>query len=199
MAGDTVCLMDAIGISKAHILGISMGGMIAQEIALRYPQRVNGLVLACTHCGGDRAVGPSEEIIRIFAEYISTGTPEAAQEVQKCLFTERTLKEAPGVAQRYQEVSGRFPPATDILIHQMQAVQGHDTWNDLHHVQAPTLVLTGDEDLLVPPENSRILAERIPNAQLQVIEGGAHQFLLEQTAAFNGVVLSFLDDLTRES
>jgi len=74
MAGDTAGLMDAIGVSKAHILGISMGGMIAQEIALRYPQRVHGLVLACTHCGGDRAVRPSEEIARVFGEYIFTGS-----------------------------------------------------------------------------------------------------------------------------
>ena len=196
MARDTVGLMDAIGISKAHILGISMGGMVAQEVALRYPHRVNGLVLGCTHCGGDHAEGPSEEVINIFAEYISSGTPEAAQEVQKCLFTERTLREASEVAQRYQEVSQRFPPTTEILIYQMQAVQGHNTWDELHHIQTPTLVLTGDEDILVPPENSSILAERIPNALIQVIEGGAHQFLVEQADAFNEAVLHFLDALT---
>ena len=199
MAGDTVGLMDAIGISKAHILGISMGGMIAQEIALRYPQRVHGLILACTHFGGDRAVRPSEEIARIFGEYIFTGSQEAAQYTPKCLFTERTLREAPDVVKRYQEVSRRFPPTSDVLIRQWEAIQGHDTWEDLPQIQAPTLVLSGSDDVLVPPENSRILAKRIPNAQLQVIEGGGHQFLVEKADAFNQAVLEFLEALPGET
>jgi pimeloyl-ACP methyl ester carboxylesterase len=199
MADDTVGLMDAIGISKAHILGISMGGMIAQEIALRYPQRVHGLILACTHCGGDRAVRPSEEIARIFVEYIFTGSQEAAQNTPKCLFTERTLREAPEVVERYQEVSRRFPPTSEAMIRQWEAIQGHDTWEDLSHVQAPTLVLSGTDDVLVPPENSRILAERIPNAQLRLIEGGGHQFLVEKADAFNRVVLEFLEALPKSS
>ena len=199
MAGDTAGLMDAIGVSKAHILGISMGGMIAQEIALRYPQRVHGLVLACTHCGGDRAVRPSEEIARVFGEYIFTGSQEAAQNTPKCLFTERILREAPDVVKRYQEVSRRFPPAPDVMIRQWEAIQGHDTWGNLPRVQAPTLVLSGSDDVLVPPENSRILADRIPNAQLQVIEGGGHQFLVEKADAFNRAVLEFLEALPRES
>lgn len=199
MADDTVGLMDAIGISKAHILGISMGGMIAQEIALRYPQRVHGLILACTHCGGDRAVRPSQEIARIFVEYIFTGSQEAAQNTPKCLFTERTLREAPEVVERYQEVSRRFPPTADVMIRQWEAIPGHDTWAELRYVQAPTLVLSGSDDVLVPPENSKILAERIPNAQLQVIEGGGHQFLVEKADAFNQAVLEFLEALPGET
>jgi len=199
MAGDTVGLMDAIGISRAHILGISMGGIIAQEIALKYPQRVHGLILACTHCGGGRTVRPSEEIARVFIEYILTGSEEAAQDIPKCLFTERTLREAPEVIKRYQEISSRFPPAPDTMIRQWEGIQGHDTWEDLSHVQAPTLVLSGSDDVLVPPENSKILAERIPNAQFQVIEGGGHQFLVEQADVFNRAVLEFLEALPGES
>jgi len=199
MAGDTVGLMDAIGISRAHILGISMGGMIAQEIALTYPQRVRGLILACTHCGGDRAVRPAEEIARAFIEYIFTGSQEAAQNIPRCLFTERTLREAPEVVKRYQEISSRFPPTPDTMIRQWKAIQAHDTWEDLARVQAPTLVLSGSDDVLVPPENSKILADRIPNAQLQVIEGGGHQFLVEEADAFNRAVLEFLEALPRET
>jgi 3-oxoadipate enol-lactonase len=195
MADDTVALMDSIGISRAHILGISMGGMIAQQIALRYPSRVHGLVLACTHCGGYHAVRTSEEIAKIFVEYILTGSQEAAQKAAPSIFTERTLKERPEVVQRYSEISQRFPPDPATLINQWKAVQGHDTWAELPKIEAPTLVLTGSEDILIPPENATILTERIPNARLQVIEGGGHQFLVEQADAFNRAVLDFLDSL----
>ena len=196
MAEDTLGLMDTLGISKAHILALSMGGMIAQEIALKYPEKVNGLVLACTHCGGDHAVSASEEIVRIFAEFIFTGSQEAAQKAVKCLFAEHTMREAPEVVQQYQEVSGKFPPATEVLVRQLEAVRDHNTWEDLPNIKTPTFILTGDEDVLVPPENSRILAERIPGARLQVIEKGGHQFLVEQAGASNGAVLEFLKALS---
>jgi 3-oxoadipate enol-lactonase len=199
MADDAIGLMDGIGIYRAHILGISMGGMIAQDIALRYPQRVHGLILACTHCGGERAVRPSEEIARIFVEYIFTGSQEAAKNTPPCLFTDRTLREAPEVVERYQEVSRRFPPTSHVMIRQWEAIQGHDTWAELRYLQAPTLVLSGSDDVLVPPENSRILTGRIPNAQLQVIEGGGHQFLVEKADAFNQAVLEFLEALPASS
>ncbi len=196
MAEDTVALMDAIGISKAHILGISMGGMIAQQVALTYPLKVHGLVLACTHCGGGHAVRASEEIAKIFAEYIFTGSQEAAQKAAACLFTERTLSERTEIIHQYQKVSRKFPPETATLINQWKAIQGHDTWAELPNIKTPTLVITGSEDTLIPPQNSTILAERIPDAQLRVIEGGAHQFLLEQAGAFNEAILEFLGSLS---
>lgn len=195
MAEDTVALMDSVGISRAHVLGISMGGMIAQRVALTYPLKVSGLVLACTHCGGDHAVRTSEEIGKIFVEYIFTCSQEAAQKAATCIFTEMTLKNRPEVIQQYQEVSKKFVPESATLISQWKAVQGHDTWAELPNIKAPTLVITGSEDILIPPQNSTILAERIPNAQLRVIEGGAHQFLVEQADAFNRAVLGFLDSL----
>jgi pimeloyl-ACP methyl ester carboxylesterase len=195
MAEDTVLLMDVLGIAKAHILGISMGGMIAQEIALKYGRRVNGLILACTHCGGVHAVQPAPDIIKDLSESLFAGTQEAAQKAIRCLFSDRTIQQTPDVVQRYGEVSKRFPPAAQVLIHQLKAIQGHDTWGDLIRIQNPTLVLVGKEDVLIPPENSKILAERIPNARLRVIEGGGHQFLIEQPDAFNNAVLEFLKAL----
>ena len=199
MADDTVGLMDSLGIRKAHILGISMGGMIAQEIALKDGQRVNGLILACTHCGGKQAIQPDPAIIRDLSGSLFGGTEEAVQKGLLCLFSERTIQQNPSVVQRYGEVSRRFPPAAQVLIHQLKAIQGHDTWAKLINIQNATLVLAGKEDVLVPPENSKILAERIPNAHLQVIEGGGHQFLIEQPEAFNNAVLGFLLSLPKES
>jgi len=196
MAADTVGLMEALSIPKAHILGISMGGMIAQVIAIHYPERVNGLILSCTHCGGNRVVPPSNEVGRIFGELVLTGSEEANQKALECLFTERTLQEKPELAQRYQEVSKKFPPSPKFLIHQWEAVRDHDSWEDLIKIQAPTLVITGSDDVLVPPMNSTVLAERIPNARLEIIQSGGHQFLVERAEAFNQAVLKFLSSLS---
>jgi len=197
MADDTVGLMDFLGMARAHILGISMGGMIAQEIVLKYPQRVNGLILACTTCGGDHAVQAAPDIIKDFIG-AKIGTQEAARRALRCLFSDRTIQQTPDVVQRYGEVSKRFPPNAQVFTYQLKAGQGYDTWRDLVNIQNPTLVLVGKEDVLIPPENSKILAERIPNARLQVIEGGGHQFLIEQPDLFNRAVLEFLRALPAE-
>jgi 3-oxoadipate enol-lactonase len=196
MAQDTVGLMNGLNIPRAHILGISMGGMIAQEIAIRYPEKVHGLVLGCTHCGGKHVVPADEGIGRLFGEYILTGSEEAAGKTLKALFAEKTLREHPEIPGRYQDVSKRFPSSQKFLIRQLEAVQGHDSWEDLVKIKAPTLVLTGSEDVLVPPQNSRILAERIPQARLEVIKDGGHQFLVERADAFNQRVVNFLSTLS---
>jgi pimeloyl-ACP methyl ester carboxylesterase len=175
-----------------------MGGMIAQVMALRYPERVLGLILGCTHCGGDRAVRPSEEVLEIFRSYIMTGSQEAAQAAARCLFAQETLRKRPEVVQRYQDVTRRFPPDPRMLIHQIEAVQGHDTWAELPGLKVPTLVLAGTEDALVPPENATILCERIPHARMKQITGGGHQFLVERPEAFNRAVMEFLQSVDFE-
>jgi 3-oxoadipate enol-lactonase len=195
MAEDTVGLMDALDLPVAHILGISMGGMIAQEIALRHQQRVNGLVLGCTNCGGKRAVPPSDEVLSVLISYVLTGDREAGREFATLLFTERTLRENHEIVERYQEISEKFPPSPQTMAHQAEAAQGFDSWEELVRIEVPTLVITGSEDILVPPENSSILAERIPGAQLRIVEGGGHQFLLEKADDFNRAVLEFLNSL----
>ncbi|MBW1819485.1 MAG: alpha/beta hydrolase [Deltaproteobacteria bacterium] len=202
MAADTAGLMDAIGISAAHVLGLSMGGMIAQSLAIEYPGKVRALILACTHCGGHHAVQASDEVREKLAKYAFSAAPEMAVDAMTVLFAEKTLDESPELGREYVNVSRRFRPTPDILMAQLEAVQGHDAWAQLPDIQAPTLVLTGKEDILIPPENAEILAERIPNARLEVIEGGGHQFLIEQPEAFNRAVLDFLtrlDESTKDA
>jgi len=172
-----------------------MGGMIAQVMAISYPERVAGLVLACTHCGGMHAVRPSQEVASAFFEYITTCSEGAIKKAVITMFSRSTLEDHPEIVERYREISRRFPPSPKFLIHQWEAVQGHDTWEDLPRIQAPTLVITGSEDSLVPPENSRILAERIPNARMEVIDGGGHQFFIERADLFNSTVIEFLDSI----
>jgi len=90
-------------------------------------------------------------------------------------------------------------PEAKTLIRQWEAIKGHDTWARLHRIQAPTLVITGAEDALIVAENSRMLAEKIPGAQLRIIPGGGHQFLVEQAHVANEVVLAFLKGLPEKT
>ncbi len=192
MSEDTVGLMDALNIECAHVLGISMGGMIAQEVALRNPSRVNGLVLACTHCGGSHTIRSRKETAEIFSRFASTGSPEDGTKMAGCLFTQKTIRERPEIVSRYREVSSRFPVEPDVLSRQLQAIYGHETWKRLHEIKNPTLIITGGDDVLIPPENSRTLAERISGAKLEVISGCGHQLILEEDEVFNNRVIEFL-------
>ena len=196
MAEDTAGIMDAIGIPKAHIMGLSMGGMVAQEFALRFPHKVHGLVLACTHCGGSKVVSPSEEIRALVANLSPPRARKLPEKPGNASFQNIPYRKAPEVVREYQQISARFPPEAKVLLQQWEAVKGHDTWARLHQIQAPTLVITGAEDLLISPENARILAEKIAEAQPCIIPGGGHQFLLEQTHTANETALTFLKGLT---
>ncbi|RJX33365.1 MAG: alpha/beta fold hydrolase [Desulfarculus sp.] len=195
MASDTLGLLDALGLERPLVFGLSMGGMIAQELAINHPERISGLVLACTHPGGANQVRPSAEVEALFRDMVYLATPEAKRAAAPTLFDPKTLEQRPQVAEEYAEVSLRHPAGADILTRQWNAVLGHDAYDRLPRIQAPTLVLTGDADVLIPPGNSKILAQRIPGAKLAVIPGGGHQILVEQPEACNKAVLAFLGGL----
>ncbi len=198
MAADTVALMEAVGIKKAHILGYSMGGMIAQELALAHPEKINGLILVATDCGIRLRIEARPEYARLFTEMIRLGTNEAKTAAAGCLFAKQTFESRPDIIERYAEVSLRFPVPQKILERQWEAITRHDACNRLQHITAPTLAITGAEDVLIPPENSRVLAEQIPDARARFIDGGGHLFVVEQAQRFNEAVLGFLDGLSRQ-
>ena len=192
MAADTLGLMDGLELQKAYVMGLSMGGMIAQELAINCPDRVKGLVPFCTHCGGTEQVGPSPEVSALFKEMVFENTPEAKVKAASTLFDRQTLEHSPEIPTYYSEVSLKNPAKAEILIKQWQAVLQHDTFDRLPRITAPTLVITGAEDLLIPPANSKTLAEKIPRAELMIIPGGGHQILIEQPALCNEAILDFL-------
>ncbi|KJS31483.1 MAG: hypothetical protein VR64_11900 [Desulfatitalea sp. BRH_c12] len=192
LAQDTVDLMDALAIERAHVLGVSLGGMIAQEIAIAYPQRVMGLILVATHCGGEHMVNAAEEVTEKIRRMVFEGSVAARAEAAEAFFAPRTMLERPQVVEEYAAVSTKYPPGTDILKRQWHAVSNHDTYDRLHRIAAATLVLTGAEDVLIPPANATRLSERIPRANLRVIAGGGHQILIEQPVACNEAILAFL-------
>jgi pimeloyl-ACP methyl ester carboxylesterase len=195
LAGDTIGLMDALAIPRAHILGVSMGGMIAQYLAVDHPRRVRGLVLVVSHCGGPHQVQPAPEIARLVAEMSTVGTPESRIRALPAFFDPATLQTRPECAQAYAAVSLKYPADVHILSRQLEAIQAFDLYERLPQIQSPTLVLASTGDVLIPPGNSEILAARIPGARLVAIQGGGHLILAEQPQTCNRTVIDFLKTL----
>ena len=196
MAGDVAGLMESLGISEAHVLGFSMGGILAQVFALEHPDRVTSLILCGTTCSGPHSVPVSEDAQRDLA-VIANPPPEMPQEEpMKLLFN---LLYTPGyveenldrLIEEEKSWSNSTPPET--LAKQYAAIAMVDNYDRLVEIGAPTLVLTGDRDILVPPENSEILARGIPQAQLHVIPGAGHGFLKEFTGEAVEVIRDFLN------
>jgi pimeloyl-ACP methyl ester carboxylesterase len=204
MADDAAGLLDVLDIGRAHVVGVSMGGMIAQELALRHPARVRGLVLACTYPEPDAEV----ERQRQFSVARLGGTVSAAGEVQidlatldPMLFFQHLLphvfnqsfidRELPKLLHLFGGAL-QYGFSMEAILGQVEAVMGHRATDRLHQVAAPTLVITGDADLLIPPGNSDVLARNIPNAKLVKVPGGSHGFNFETPEVFNREVLDFL-------
>ncbi len=193
MADDTVGLMDALAIKQAHIVGLSMGGAIAQEIAIHYPGRVRRLVLVATYTSGDprgtdllnsfvqmRARFSREEYLRAvcpwiynYQDYLVPGLVESA--IKK------------GMEDPY------FLPSK-VYARQAEAATQHFTEDRLKQIQAPTLIVAGDDDLLTPMRFAKTLHKETPGARLTVIQGGAHGLIWTRAEEFNHLVLSFLKE-----
>jgi pimeloyl-ACP methyl ester carboxylesterase len=180
LAADAVRLMDELGIESAHVLGLSMGGMIAQELALRFPERVRGLVLGCTTPGGPRAARPNLLQLAGLGVGIAgavrlPGRPWLAA----ALFSPEFRREQPDrVLWLLEHFERHLPSPIGANAHWWSSVF-HDTVSRLDQIQAPTLVMHGGRDRMNPFPNSRMLAERIPDAELVVVPGVGHAYLLE--------------------
>jgi pimeloyl-ACP methyl ester carboxylesterase len=173
-ADDTARLMDSLKIQKAHILGASMGGMIAQEFALTYPQRVGKLILWGANCVGSKAVLPAPKISGLMG-VASFRTPEGiAENLFQILFTEDFVKGNPGVMKGFTERVMKAPITQDAYMRQAKAIAMWDSYARLPKINAPTLVMHGKKDVANPPENAKILADRIPGAKLVYFEKSAH-------------------------
>jgi 3-oxoadipate enol-lactonase len=188
LAEDAVAVLDAAGVESADVVGTSLGGMAAQELALGFPERVDRLVLACTTPGGPSSHPMPQRTVDLMA-----AAPTLAPEVALRRFVENALGSgAPEglVARIYAlRVANPFDPQG----WQAQAAAGvtFDAFDRLGGIEAPTLVVTGTEDFVVDPRNSELLAEHIPDARLERVEGG-HLFFWEDPATFVTLVQEFL-------
>jgi pimeloyl-ACP methyl ester carboxylesterase len=185
MARDAVAVLDAAGEQQAHVYGISLGSLVAQELALRYPARVESLVLGASSAGGFAAYKPSpSSFAQTFLLRAGTMGPEEAEwAAVPYTYAEKTRRTHPD--RMAADIAHRLnsPPEPFAYIHQAAAVATHDAYDRLNHIAAPTLVVHGEEDVFVPPANALVLAEKIPGAQLRLWPDAAHMYNIDEPRA----------------
>jgi pimeloyl-ACP methyl ester carboxylesterase len=191
-ADDTAGLMDALDLQGANILGYSMGGYIAQELALNYPAKVKNLILASTGCGGERAILMSSDRLEKFQANAGLEPEEIIRKDMDIYFSDKYVSNHPDNVEEFIEISLRYPQPVNAFDRQFDACLRHDTADRLDRLSIPTLIMTGDDDPLVPPENSYILKELLPHAELFVFPGGHHCVMIEKAEQFNNKVVDFL-------
>lgn len=192
MADDTVGLLDALGIERAHVCGVSMGGMIAQEVALRHPARVATLQLHATLARPDaymRALTAAWRTLRPTLE------PEDwMRTLALWLFAPCTYEERPDFVELVVQnaLMNPFPQSLTGFRRQGEAVLSHDTLDRLGQIRCPTLVSVAEHDILVPPRFSHEIARRLAQAECTTLADAGHAYLWEQADAFNAMCLDFL-------
>ena len=189
MAADAAAVLEAAGVSQAHVMGMSMGGMIAQEFALQYPDRVSKLVLGCTACGGPKAVRAEPEVNQVLMNRGGMTMEEAIAASVSFIYDVATPR-----ARSDEDLAIRrrvFPPPV-AYIAQLQGILAWQSYDRLGQIGAPTLVIHGANDRLVPPGNGQIIADRIPGAQWVLLPAASHIFTTDQPEAAHDAILDFL-------
>ena len=192
MANDARAVLDALGVERAHVLGTSMGGMIAQTLALEHPRRVARLILMSTSCGGSEAIGPADVALALFAP-----APQLTLEQQR----RRAIGviTGPGFAETHVDLVEhlvqlrlRVPTRGRVFNTQLKAIMESDRSQRIAQLRLPTLVIHGTDDSLVPVGNGKLLASRIPAARLVLLPGCGHLPHLEQPLQCARLVGDFL-------
>jgi 3-oxoadipate enol-lactonase len=193
MASDAAAVLDAAGIESAHVFGVSMGGMIAQELALQYPKRVLSLILGCTAAGGLTAVRAEPEAAQMLMTRDKMSPEQAAEASVPFIYDSITPRERID-----EDIAIRRPwfPRPGAYTAQLQGILAWEAYSRLSSIGVPTLVIHGESDRLVPPGNAKLIAERIPSAKLVMIPHASHLFLTDQTEVSHRIILQFLNEQT---
>jgi len=188
MSGDAAAVLDAAEVETAPVVGASMGGMIAQEFALQYPKRVRSLVLVCTSPGGPHAVQAEPEVIQML--FRREGNPkERAEAVVPYIYDRATPRER--IDEDLRVLSEWYPNQEGYMA-QLQGILAWEAYSRLPQIIAPTLVIHGVNDRLVPPGNAEVIAGRIPHAQLVKVNNAGHILMTDQSALVHQTILGFL-------
>jgi pimeloyl-ACP methyl ester carboxylesterase len=192
-ADDVAAVLKALGIERAHFVGISMGGFISLEVVLRHPALVDKLVLTATSAGGSTHVAPAPEMLAMLGQDRRGMEPgDLARQTHMRIM-------APGFAERHPEAMERIvanaryrPQPAEAYRRQLQSVMGNNAADRLEQIHAPTLVVHGEVDPLVPVQNGKYLAQHIPSARLILYPDTGHIPIIERADDYNRDVLAFL-------
>lgn len=199
-AQDTLALLDHLGIDRCFMVGLSMGGMIAQQTALNAPERFEALVLGCTHPGGPLKVPPSSQVLARFTNNEGLSQEEIVTKNLPFFFSPEALAHHKEAVEVYKAVQIHAPwQPQEAFFSQLAAIQDFDATHGLPHLHVATLVVTGTEDVLVPAANAHLLAQLLPHAILVELEGAGHAIHAECRDTLNAVIHDFLTDPVRES
>jgi 3-oxoadipate enol-lactonase len=181
LAQDAAALLAALEIESAHALGISMGGMVAQELALAHPERIRTLALGCTYCGGPGSSLASSEVMRRLAEGMSSGDRALAVRTAWEVNVSAAYDAAHAVAfETFRAIGMTRAVAVPVILAQMQACLAHDTCDRLAQLTMPTLIVHGTDDQMIPAANAEIIHRLIPGSRLEIFDGVGHLFFWEQ-------------------
>jgi 3-oxoadipate enol-lactonase len=196
MADDTIGLMDALNIKKTYLLGFSMGGCIAQEIVINYPNRVSKLILNSSWCGPSHGIVtpiPEENPFPKMLPLMKEGNFEGmARTLTNSLFSEDFIKNNPTIIEKVVKNYIAHPPSPKGFEGQRAYVETFDTYDKLSEIKIPTLILHGTEDKILPVENAKILAERIPSAELFLFENTGHGMNIQENELWTQKIIDFL-------
>jgi pimeloyl-ACP methyl ester carboxylesterase len=192
MADDAANLLGALGIPNSHVFAVSMGGMIAQEYVLAYPERVNGLVLGCTTSGARHGVAATPEVMAMLVPAPGLSREEQVRKAWPAICPPAFIESNRDFLEGMLASGLATPTPMDTIIRQMVAIQGFDSFDRLGSITASTLIIHGDLDVLVPPENGRILARKIPGAEFHWIRDAGHMFFWEKPREASALIAEFL-------
>jgi 3-oxoadipate enol-lactonase len=190
MADDAIAVLDAAGVETAHVVGASMGGVISQIIAVKYPHRVRSLTLVCTAC---RNHPWRHELLQSWAQTAEEkGMIEVGKEAAQWVMSPRSFRRLVPAFTWMGPLATLRPRHS--FVSQIRAILDtrEDLVDELSSIMAPTMVIVGNQDILTPRGDSEEIAERIPNAELVVIAGAAHGLMMEHSTTFNKILIEFL-------
>ncbi|HVO55605.1 MAG TPA: alpha/beta fold hydrolase [Solirubrobacterales bacterium] len=180
LATDTVALLDRLEIESAHVLGISMGGMVAQELALAHPERIRTLTIGCSYCGGPGSKLMDPANVGVLAEAIASADQGRVFRAMWELNLSPAFRAEDSRYPAFAEMAAATPVPRRTVELQMQAILGHDTSARLPGLSVPTQVLHGTVDLVLPYENGPLIASLVPGARLETLEDVGHMFWWER-------------------
>ena len=191
LAADALALLDALALPEAHVLGTSLGGMVAQELALAAPQRVSTLTLGCTSCGGTQSKPTAPEVVQRLTAAVLSRDRERMLRTGFELVVSRAYASEPAHYAAFAAAAGQYPASVSVLLAQQAALEAHDTYARLRRLRVPTLVIHGSADELLAAINSDLVASLIPDARLELLDGLGHLFFWEEPQRSAELVRAF--------